>query len=72
MGMSAQDMVDAIRGHQSGIVPSPNEGPAQDSAYADKMLLALCQGVIDEIIAGAVVTTTSGAPDGEHSGNVSS
>ena len=72
MGMSAADMVAAIRAHQSGITPSPNEGPNGDVGYADAMLLALCQGIIDEIIAGAVTDTavSSGSSAGSWPGNV--
>ena len=43
-------------------------GAAQD--YQNNVLLAFCQGIIDEIQANAVVQTTSGAPDGEHTGVV--
>lgn len=31
---------------------------------------AIAEGVVDEIIQNAVVETTSGAPDGEHTGKV--
>jgi len=46
-------------------------GASAAAAKADAYLLAFCQGVIDEIQQNAVVTTTSGAPDGEHIGIVS-
>lgn len=54
MAMSATQMAAAIRSHQTA-TPSPHEGPISDADYPDAMLVALCQGVIDEIIAGAVV-----------------
>jgi hypothetical protein len=55
MAMSAADMAAAIRIHQTTITPSPSEGPISDSSYADDMLVAMCQGIIDEIINGAVI-----------------
>jgi len=54
MSMSAEAMKNLIRSYQSPISPVPNEGIDGDTAYADRMLVAMCQGIIDEIISGAV------------------
>ncbi len=54
MAMSATAMAAYIRGHQT-TTPDPFEGPVGDATYAHDTLVALCQGIIDEIIAGAVV-----------------
>ncbi|SCX75654.1 hypothetical protein [Desulfoluna spongiiphila] len=70
MTMTAKGMAEAIRGRQGALQPVQASDPAQAQAFAQKSLEALCQGIIDEITAHAVVTTTSGAPDGEHSGNI--
>lgn len=54
MAMSATDMAAKIRSYQTA-TPNPSEGPTPDGTYADAMLIALCQGVIDEIIESAVI-----------------
>ena len=38
--------------------------------YQHRILLAFCQGIIDEVHANAFVQTTTGAPDYEHTGYV--
>jgi len=52
--------VDLVQGSDAGAA----------MAYRRQVLEALCQGIIDEIVANAVVETTSGAPDDEHTGKV--
>jgi len=52
--------VDLVQGSDAGAA----------MAYRRQVLEALCQGIIDEIVANAVVETTSGAPDNEHTGKV--
>jgi hypothetical protein len=37
---------------------------------SDALLLADSTAIVDYIKANAIVTTTSGAPDGEHTGNI--
>ncbi|WP_027390865.1 hypothetical protein [Chrysiogenes arsenatis] len=53
----------AVSAHQS------SDGGAVMN-YRRQVLEAFCQGIIDEITANAVVETTSGAPDSEHTGKV--
>ncbi|MEW6490367.1 MAG: hypothetical protein AB1578_20960 [Thermodesulfobacteriota bacterium] len=67
MAAKIQARMDALAAEQF----SGAGGAAGAAAKADAYLLAFCQGVIDEIQQHAVVTTTSGAPDGEHTGIVS-
>lgn len=38
---------------------------------SEAMIKALFQSIIDDIVGNATIQTTSGAPDGEHTGNVS-
>lgn len=38
--------------------------------WGSLLIDAIATGVYDEIVDNALVTTTSGAPDGEHTGNV--
>ena len=55
MAMTAQGMVDKIRAAREALerVPFQTTDPDQARAYADGHLLALCQGIIDEIVANA-------------------
>ena len=57
-----------IQGHIAALDHTQTSDAATAQQYQNQMLLALCQGIIDEITGNAVVTTTSGAPDGEHVG----
>jgi hypothetical protein len=58
MAMTAASMKARIRTAQAAIAaPANNAGAA--AAYSDAMLQALCQGIIDEIKAAAVVTVTN-------------
>lgn len=72
MSMTKASMADFIDAHLDAITHSPTVGDGDATDHRRVMLEAFCQGVIDEIVANAVITTTSGAPDGEHTGNVSS
>lgn len=40
------------------------------NTLSDALLLADSTAIVDYIKANAIVTTTSGAPDGEHTGNI--
>ena len=68
MTMTAKRMAQTIRARQGALQLVQGSDPAQARAFAEKSLEALCQGIIDEITAHAVVTTTAGAPDSEHTG----
>jgi hypothetical protein len=39
-------------------------------AWQDKFIEAIADGVVTHITTSGVVTTTSGAPDGEHTGKI--
>ena len=71
MSMTAQSMAQSIRSRQGELEIVQTTSEADAKAFADQSLEALCQGIIDEITGKAVVTTTSGAPDGEHTGKIS-
>ncbi len=70
MAMTAQGMAQKIRTRQAALTPVQTTDPVAAKAFAEKSLEAMCQGIIDEITANAVVTTTSGAPDQEHTGEI--
>ncbi len=71
MAMTKESMADFIDLYVDAIPHNPVEGLGDPSTHKREMLEAFCQGIIDEIVTNAVVTTTSGAPDSEHTGNVS-
>ena len=64
-------MADFIEAQLAAMTHVQTDNPAVAAAYGRQVLEAFCQGIIDEIQANALVTTTSGAPDGEHAGIVS-
>jgi hypothetical protein len=73
MAMSASGMAADIIARMAAVGSAQYEGSdgaAGAMATAEAQLEAMCQGIIDHIQAHAVVTTTSGAPDGEHIGNI--
>jgi hypothetical protein len=49
---------------------SQGSSAAAVETLSGDLLLADSKAIVDYIIANAVVNTTSGAPDGEHSGNI--
>lgn len=40
-------------------------------AFGDKLAEAIANAIVTHITTDALVTTTSGAPNGEHTGNIS-
>ena len=70
MALTKQSMANFVEAHLAAVdlVQGSDAGAAMD--YRRQVLEALCQGIIDEIVANAVVETTSGAPDNEHTGKV--
>lgn len=59
MAMTKESMWTAITGHMAGIAASQGTDKAAANAYRDLIGQAMCQGIIDEIKANAVVTVTS-------------
>jgi hypothetical protein len=75
MAMTKSSMADFIETEMSSISTTPivgGGGTGSAETRAREFLEALCQGIIDEIVANATIVTTSGAPDNEHTGNVNS
>ncbi|GEM_PF-3271920 len=70
MALSKQSMADYIEAHVAAVGLVQGSDAQAALAYRRLVLEALCQGIIDEIHANAVVQTTSGAPDSEHVGKV--
>lgn len=70
MALNATSMMQKIKAHMAAVGAYQGSGGPDTLAYRDLQLTAMCQGIIDEIVENAVVTTTSGAPDGEHTGEI--
>jgi hypothetical protein len=70
MALSAASMAAFIEGHLAGVSHAQTSAAGSAETHRNACLLALCQGIIDEIVANAIVETTSGAPDAEHIGIV--
>jgi len=70
MALSAASMRDKIKSHMSAVEAFQGSDSAAAQDYRDKELLAMCAGIIEEIVSNAVCETTSGAPDSEHTGKV--
>jgi hypothetical protein len=70
MAMSAASMAAYIESHLATLDHTQTNSAATAETYRQLVLQAFCQGIIDEIVNNAVVTTTSGAPDGEHIGEI--
>lgn len=70
MAMTKQSMADKIQARLAAIGTVQTTSEATALAHHRQVIEAFCQGVIDEIQQQAVVTTTAGAPDGEHTGKI--
>jgi len=68
--MTKTSMADFVEAHIADVdLVQGSDGDAA-LAYRRAVLEALCQGIIDEIHANALVQTDSGAPDSEHTGHI--
>ncbi|MBW2147158.1 MAG: hypothetical protein JRI22_09080 [Deltaproteobacteria bacterium] len=81
MALSKQSLSDriynalmaAFGGSMSTVPQDGTQEGNQDLAPSRNLRIltdAIAEGVVDEIVENAVVQTTSGAPDGEHTGIV--
>ncbi|VFQ44383.1 hypothetical protein [Desulfoluna butyratoxydans] len=71
MPLTAESMAAKRKARRDAVAPLQTDDPAAVAAKIQEYLVADSQGIIDAITADALVTTTSGAPDGEHQGNIS-
>ncbi|MBU0680103.1 MAG: hypothetical protein KKD73_01655 [Proteobacteria bacterium] len=71
MPLTKASMADFVEAHLAGVPLVQTSDATTALNYRRQVLEALCQGIIDEIQANALVSTTSGAPDNEHTGKVS-
>lgn len=71
MALTKESMATFVETRLAAVTATQTNNAAAVSSYRRLVLEALCQGIIDEITTNAVVQTTSGAPDGEHQGNIS-
>ncbi len=69
MTMSATSMATRIESFMGAVAASQGQSATTANAYRNQMLIALCQGIIAEIQADAVVTTTD-AQGGTNTGTV--
>ena len=70
MALTKESMAAFIQARLAAVDHTPTTDASAAKDYQNRVLQALCQGIIDEIVANAVVQTTSGAPDSEHVGVV--
>ena len=68
MAMTAASMAAKIEANIQALTLTPTNDAGTAQTYHTDILNAFCAGIIEEIQENAVVTTTSGAPDGEHTG----
>lgn len=72
MAMSASDMATQIINQLTalGITDFNMGATTEDGTSMQDVLEAFCQGIIDGIVTKADITTTTGAPNSEHTGKV--
>lgn len=58
MAMSASSMASRIESNISAITPIQGQSGANANAYRNSVMVAMCQGIISEIIADATVQVT--------------
>lgn len=64
MAMTATGMRDKVKAAMAAVAAVQSSNPAAVSAYRDAVLLAMCQGIIDEVVANSElvpVTTDTGS-----------
>ena len=67
MATKIQIALKAVTLIQTDGVMTPTEKDTEQLKYLE----AFCDGIIDEITTNGVITTTSGAPNSEHTGIIS-
>lgn len=70
MPLTKQSMADKIETAVAAVDAVQTSDGVAMLSNRRAIIEAFCQGIIEEIQANAVVTTTSGAPDGEHTGEI--
>jgi len=70
MGMTKEGMAAAIQVRLLALDHAQTTNAGSAGIYQNLVLEAMCQGIIDHIQSSAVVTTTSGAPNSEHIGEI--
>jgi len=69
MALTKESMAAKIIAAQAAVTAvQVTDGNIDD--YRIRQLEAFCQGLIDEFVTNAIITTTAGAPDGEHTGKI--
>ena len=59
MAMTSASMWSRIKANIAGVSPVQGSGSAAANTYRDEVGQAMCQGIIDEIKANAIVSVTS-------------
>lgn len=70
MALTKASMANFVEAHIAAVALVQGSDNGAALAYRRAVLEALCQGIIDEIHANALVQTDSGAPDSEHIGHI--
>ncbi len=69
MALSASSMANRIESYMASVASVQGQSSSAANTYRGQMLVAMCQGIIDEIHADAVVTTTD-AQGGTNTGTI--
>lgn len=64
MALSAASMAARVKAAIAAVPPQQVDSGGDPTAYRDAILLAMCQGIIDEITANAEVDVTAGSSAG--------
>ncbi len=70
MPLDKTSMAAKVKAKMAAIAPVQSDSAGTVQPYLDAQLEAMCDGIIEEIVQNGLVTTTSGAPDGEHIGGI--
>ncbi len=70
MGMTGSGLWAARKAAMDAVVAPSSSNPDDAISYRDALGLADSTAIVEYIQANAVVQTTSGAPDSEHTGHV--
>jgi len=71
MALTGAGLWAARKSAVDAVVMAQSSDSATAIAYREAIGLADSTAIVDYFIANTVVTTTSGAPDGEHTGEIS-
>ena len=66
MALTAASMAAKVKAAVAAVPPQQFDSGSSPEAYRDAVLLAMCQGIIDEITSNAEVPVTAGSSAGTY------